>query len=96
MKETDQTACTPEVLLFCAVSPQLSVNKVLLSAEDYAALEQSTNCLIVLQTDPSDKIIIQSQVFEPTNCALEVESELSVSVSRLFDFEQSEPSTCAC
>ncbi len=44
MKETDQTACTPEVLLFCAVSPELSVDKVLLSAEDYAALEQSTVC----------------------------------------------------
>ena len=49
------TVCTPAVLLYCAVTPQLRVDKMLLSAEDYATMEQAMGGVVIPPTVPPDK-----------------------------------------
>ena len=40
LEGSERVACTPEIQLYCAVTPKLLVDRVLLSAEDYATLER--------------------------------------------------------
>ena len=56
LKNCDKTAYTPDVLLYCAITQQLTADKVLLSAEDYTTLEQSRGEVIVSPAVPPDKI----------------------------------------
>ena len=50
------TACTPAVLLYCAVTPQLKVDKMLLSVEDYNTMKQTMGGIVVPSNVPPDKL----------------------------------------
>ena len=87
LKNCDKTVCTPDVLLYCAITPQLTVDKVLLSAEDYTTLEQSRGGVIVPPAVPPGKL---GSHFGKTSTSVCVPEEDGLGDALLDMFEESE------
>ena len=65
--------------------PKLLVDKVLLSAEDYAALQRSKGCVVSPNAVPPDKTVLPSKGSTTPSCVSDEYAEIGDALRTMFD-----------